>query len=220
MDNVSAWNQDHLTATERFRRVVRAMGCHQWHQVKELYKGAPFLAWSGPDPAFQERVHVAETCTRAVVGDLNLITVKLAMLQEFETAINVYEGIVNRGLTTAWNFGQQETKEHNTAPTNPDLRDLHNTCRFPADMLPAKHDLQLLLSSWWQGWSDFVRITWRLQPEEPIRAWFPQGADEVFTMIRRNSVLADPTQASAYRVAYDTIWQNTLDAIAQTGMSG
>jgi len=187
-NNVSAWSQDGLTATERFRHVVRAMRHQRWDHVHTLYHSAPLLAWNGPDPAFQERVRTAETCTRAVVQDLNLVTVKMGMLTEFEKILQEVNG--------------------------------QQGCRIPETFSTSMGDLQTMLASYWQGWSEFVRTTWRLAPEEPIKAWFPNGSDELFSQIRRNPAKPDIFQAKAYQQPFEATWSNMLDAISQTGMGG
>lgn len=202
MNNVRAFTIDHLNAADRFQCAVRAMGQQNWLQVQTLYQNAPMLVWNGPDPGFQERVRTAETCTRAFIQDLNLVTVKLHMLREFETTLR-------RFIWKETGGDPQDGKAQ--------LGRLQEVCHTFDESID---DLQTMLASQWQGWSDFVCAAWRLKPDEPIHAWFPNGTDEMLAQIRANPTKPDANQAQAYRVSFDTTWQNTLNAIAKTGIGG
>ena len=223
MNNVKVFTSDRLNASDRFRRTVRAMAQQRSLDVQHLYDDAPRLVWTGPDPNFQERIRTAEIITRAYIGDLNQVTAKITMLTTFETILRNYDAVVQPELDTAWELGFRAAGGTDYAPDHPDaikLEALRQACRIPDTFGIAIQEHQVLLASLWQAWSDFVRTTWHLKPEEPIQAWFPAGTDEVFTLIRTNSAAPQTALVTELRQPFDVMWQTTLANIAASGIGG
>lgn len=217
MGQLTVFTPDRLTAHERFRRVTQALSRQDATTAAQWQATTPQLEWVGPDVAFTERLRVAGEMTRTFTADLSVAVTKLTMLTAFEQTLRDFDAVLQNEMAFAWQLGWEAAggaRDVDIAPHQEKLNRLQATCQIPDTFTASIEDVQTVLASLWKAWTDFTRATWRLRPEEPIKAWGPANAEELLATVHTNTSAPDPAQVAWYRQPYDLTWNQTLAVLA------